>query len=279
MNYYSDLAAENRELYPNKNEIPEEIFDYSGFRVGRIKIESEEEAKKINRPIGNYITVEAPMGFLSCDSEALARLLIGEIKNIIKKSPETVLFAGLGNRAITPDALGPKTAEKVIATRHISPSFAEKIGLEGLKTVAAISPGVLGQTGIETQETVKSAAEIVCPDLVVTVDALTARSAYRLGNTIQITDSGISPGSGVGNKRAEISEKTLSVPVISIGVPTVVNARGLVEELGLKTDFPDMIVTPKDIDSIIDSASRILALALNLFFQPHLDIDIIKNCM
>ncbi len=279
MKHYSDLAVESRELYPKKDKIFEEKFSSYGFSVGRININESEESEKLSRPIGNYTTVELPSGFFGADSDKLTRLIFEEVKRMMPQGEGTLLFAGLGNRAVTPDALGPKTADKIIATRHITKEFAEKIGLSGLKSVAAVSPGVLGQTGIETAETVKSAVDIVNPKAVVTVDALTAHSPSRLGNTIQITDSGISPGSGVGNRRAEISKKTLGVPVISIGVPTVVNATSFIKEEGENTDIPDMIVTPKDIDSIVDIAAGVIGMALNSVFQPEISIDVLKSYM
>jgi spore protease len=196
-----------------------------------------------------------------------------------------VLVVGLGNENITPDALGPKTINLMIATRHISKEIADSVGLGDLRTVAAISPGVLGQTGIETGEIIQGVIKSVKPVAVLTIDALASRKLSRLGCTIQISDAGVTPGSGIGNSRAQISRQTLGVPVVSVGVPTVVDAATLVydlmgkdideEEIEEKLDHnkSQMIVTPKEVDLLIDRASRLLALAINSALQPTLTAE------
>ena len=179
------------------------------------------------------------------------------------KENENTLVVGLGNREITADSVGVKTAEKILATRHIMGEFAEKIGLVGLKNVSVIVPNVLGKTGIEVMEILKGIITHINADTVIVIDALCARDESRLFKTIQFTDSGISPGSGVKNKRQEISQKTLGVNVIAIGVPTVIEYS------------ENLIVTPKDCDLFTDKISDILALNLNMFLQPKIDREIL----
>ena len=188
-------------------------------------------------------------------------------------------MAGLGNTDITPDAVGPLTVRQILATRHITGQFAESIGLKGLKSVSVISPGVLGQTGIETTELIKCAVDATKPDAVIVIDALAAGSAARLFRSLQLCNTGITPGSGVKNSRREISEKTLGVPVIAIGVPTVMDAESLAAELtGCETEkSADMFVTPKDVDLLCGRISEILSQALNIFLQPEIDRDIIAQ--
>lgn len=192
---------------------------------------------------------------------------------------ENLLIAGLGNTDITPDAVGPLTVKHILATRHISGQFAENIGLKGLKSVSVIAPGVLGQTGIETTELIKGAIAAVKPDAVIVIDALAAMSAERLFKTVQLCDTGISPGSGVKNARREISGKTLGIPVIAIGVPTVTDADSLAYELTGKEPEKscDMFVTPKEVDLLCDRISEILSSALNRFLQPEIEEDIISQ--
>ena len=186
-------------------------------------------------------------------------------------------MAGLGNTDITPDAVGPLTAKGILATRHITGQFAESIGLKGLKSVSVISPGVLGKTGIEVRELIIGAAAAVNPDAVIVIDALASKSTERLFKTVQLCDTGISPGSGVKNSRSEISEKTLGVPVIAVGVPTVVDAETLAFELTNKEPEREsgMFVTPKEVDLLCERISEILSAALNVFLQPEIDEDII----
>lgn len=275
MKFFSDLAAECRELVPETKGVLESEYTKDGITVRTLEIQSDEAVQKIGRAKGTYVTIELPHN----SKEKVAEVIKDEILKLIPKKPKTILVAGLGNRNITPDAIGPETALGVIATRHISKEFANKIGLEELESVAVISPGVLGQTGIETAEIVKSCANVVSASAVIVVDALTAASVTRLCNTVQITNSGIHPGSGVGNKRSEISQNTLGVPCIAIGVPTVVNAETLVSESVGKevSSAPEMIVTPKEIDSIIKDIAKLLSLSLNLALHPEIPADVIQS--
>ena len=279
MQYYSDLATECRELSPDCRDLDEELEEIEGVSVKTLKIETDEQAAKIGREKGTYITLE--IGDIDLvNAFSVAKAIKQKLVPLIPEKSETVLVAGLGNRNITPDAIGPRTVSKIIATRHISKSLAERIGLLELKSVAVIAPGVLGQTGIETAEIVSALARVVSASAVIVIDALTAASVTRLLNTLQITDSEIHPGSGVGNKRGEISKRTLGVPCIAIGVPTVVNAATLITEAtGTEGKAPEMIVTPKDIDGITDSLSHIIALGINIALQPDMSPAEIQSIM
>ena len=190
------------------------------------------------------------------------------------------MVVGLGNREITPDALGPETAARVLATRHIRKELGEVEGLENLQPVAVLSPGVLGKTGIETLEIIKGAVASVKPSLVIAVDAFAARETERLGTTVQIASSGICPGSGVGNSRKAVDKNSLGVPVISIGVPTVVDASTLAAELAgvgddkrLTPHGRQLFVTPREIDVIIDRAAALLSRVLNSALQPRYTLE------
>ena len=188
----------------------------------------------------------------------------------------TVLVTGLGNESITPDALGPRASRMVLATRHIQGEFARSSGLDDLRATAVLAPGVLGQTGVESGEIVGGLCEVVHPAAVIAIDALASRSVARLGCTVQLCDTGIAPGSGVGNNRKELTEQLLGIPVIGLGVPTVVDARTLAAELTGREDAAEqvaprgaqMMVTPREIDLIISRASRLVAMAVNAALQP-----------
>lgn len=253
------------------SEITEDI------KTTKIKITSKEGEERIGKPIGTYITVEFPEIYKINDYSNLKKAIIKALSILLPSGGKNLLIAGLGNTDITPDAVGPFTAKKILATRHISGQFAESIGLKGLKSVSVIAPGVLGQTGIEVSELIKSTAQTVKPDAVIVIDALASKSTDRLFKTVQLSDTGISPGSGVKNSRQEISEKTVGVPVIAVGVPTVVDAETLAFELTNKDPEKnsDMFVTPKEVDLLCDRISEILSLALNVFLQPEIDEDII----
>ena len=228
-------------------------------------------------PQGRYITVEVPAFRRNAlEPDETADVIADELRALLPQEG-AVLVAGLGNSEITPDALGPKFASQVLATRHISRELAESAGLGDLRPVVSLTPGVLGKTGIETGELLRGVVESVRPAAVLTVDALAARRLSRLGCTVQMSDTGVTPGAGVGNARAELSRNSLGVPVIAVGVPTVVDAATLVQDL---TQSPpedvflqegaDMMITPREIDLVIERAARLLALAVNRALQPHL---------
>ena len=229
----------------------------------------------------DYITLEVPAISDHIDSgDELLHQLRDELSALL---PETglVLVAGLGNRAITPDALGPQTAEQVLATRHIHGEIARITGLDGLRPVAVVSTGVLGCTGVETRELLTALAREFRPSAVIAVDALAARSLGRLGCTIQLSTGGISPGSGVNNARPQLSRETLGVSVIGIGVPTVVDAGTLAADLLGRAAPKDkvsprgasMVVTPREIDLLITRAARMVAMAINTALNPTLSVE------
>lgn len=274
MQVRTDLALERRELH-GAGELPGVCCDEEtrgGVRLTRIRVTEGAGARAIGKPAGTYLTVELPR--LSDDGLlADAGKVLAEAFASLLPREGTVLVAGLGNPAITPDALGPRTADGVLATRHISDELARTVGLPGLRRVAVLWPGVLGRTGIETQEILRGAVDRIRPAAVVAVDALAARRLERLGRTVQLADSGISPGSGVGNARGEISRATLGVPVVSVGVPTVVDAATLAQDLLAGEEpppLPDggMVVTPREIDLLIDRAAELLSHALNCALHP-----------
>lgn len=276
----TDLAIE---MSGGENEdikgVEKEYNEQGDIKITTVKITSVEGERATGKPMGEYITLEFPPIYKICDYSVLEKTVIGALERLLKGKRENILIAGLGNTEITPDAVGPLTARGILATRHILGQFAEDIGLKGLKSVSVITPGVLGQTGIETAELIKGAISAVRPDVLIVIDALTAGSAERLFRTIQLCNTGISPGSGVKNSRQEISEKNLDIPVIAVGVPTVTDADTLALELTGKEPEKEsnMFVTPKDVDLLVDRISEILAQALNLFLQPEIDGDIISR--
>lgn len=277
----TDLALESYEGCENQEGIKKTEKSFGSVKITNINVDTDTAAEKLGRPKGEYITIElAPLMNNSSDEDAHLA-----IKNELSKlidTDGTVLVVGLGNTEITPDALGPKTASRVLATRHISKELASEIGLEGLNSVAVLSPGVLGQTGMETAEIIKGAVERINPTAVMTIDALAAKDLNRLGSTVQICNTGISPGSGVGNSRSEISQNTLGIPVIALGVPTVVDASTLVYELTGKEnnkENSEMIVTPREIDMVIDRASELIGHAINCALHPNVNEDILRSCV
>lgn len=246
--------------------------------ITRIKIENEKEEKAAGKPRGSYTTLEFPDITIS-PPENLREAVKSELERFLPEKRELILVAGLGNRDITPDAIGPAVAARIFATRHIPPGLAKTAGLKGLKQVAVISPGVLGQTGIEAGELIKAAADRIKPDAVIVTDALASKSRERLYKTVQLCNTGISPGSGVKNSRREISEKTVGVPVIAVGVPTVIDTDTLIEELtGAAPEVKtEMFVTPKEVDMLTVRISEILAEAINTALQPNIDPEIISE--
>ena len=287
----TDLASEAVEGWEDTEGVRCESREAGrGVRVTRVRILSESAAKRFGRPQGNYATIDAP-GLSENDPALNERVICAfaeELGEFVKglKEEETVLVAGLGNRAITADALGPQTAEKVLVSRKITEFLPD--AMEGkVRPVCAVAPGVLGVTGIETGEILKGVAERVRPQLILAVDALASRSTERIANSIQITDTGICPGSGLGNNRAGLSEQTMGLPVVAIGVPTVVHASTisqdavdlLLDEMGEKGNretllslvgkvvsekIGPLIVTPKDIDVMSERLSGILAQDIDL---------------
>ena len=243
----------------------------------KIIIDNDQSVKRFFKPFGTYITFLLSKVWQSSRDEAMnaARAIRDEL---VKLLPEegTVLIVGLGNINITADNIGPKVSHRIIVTRHLKDDMPESF--DDFHSVCAISPGVLGLTGIETGEIIKGVADRISPAAIIAIDALATSDLNRLGNTIQICDSGIAPGSGVGNYRFAINKETFGVPVIAIGIPTVVEAGTMVRELigdsyGIDSKIPDMplVVTPKDIDVLSDKSAEVIACGINLALHRKID--------
>lgn len=276
----TDLALEKREIL-GKNE-PEgvESSDFTEGNVSftKIKILSRRGSETLGKPIGTYITAEIPQLMKNpINDEETIEAIANQLRSLLP-AEGTVLVAGLGNTDITPDAVGPKSVSMVLATRHIDKSLSEEIGLGELRSVAGFVPGVLGRTGLEAAESIKGIVKSVSPTAVIVVDALAARRLSRLGTTVQLSDTGIIPGSGVGNARTEITERSVGIPVISVGIPTVVDVGTLVGDLtGSKGDVSpenrSMIITPREIDIVIERASELIGMAINKALQPNIAVE------
>ncbi len=306
-NFRTDLASERRDIYQKANKLENEIDGIESskeeinenIKVETVKITNENGEKAIGKPVGNYITIDVKQLKIAQEeeiekaAETLSNQLVKVLDTHIDKQGE-ILVVGLGNMYVTPDSLGPKVINEIEVTRHIInylPQYVE----EGTRMVSAISPGVLGTTGIETVEILKGIVDNINPKLVIVIDALASRSIERISSTIQLSDTGIVPGAGVGNTRSEISEKTLGIPVVAIGIPTVVETAVLVNdcldlfiaklqdeaksndylnqlkeednyqeirEVLLPKDY-NLIVTPKEIDDLIENMSQIVARGIN----------------
>ena len=305
-NFRTDLALERRDIYQKVNNLKqidgiksteEEINEK--LKVTRVEILNKNGEKAIGKPVGNYVTIDVKKLKLAEDEDIqkASEVVTKELKKIINIHTDKqgdILVVGLGNIYVTPDALGPKVINEIDVTRHIIkylPQFVD----DNTRPVSAISPGVLGTTGIETIEILKGIVDNIHPKLLIAIDALASRSIERISSTIQISDTGIVPGAGVGNTRQEISQKTLNIPVVSIGIPTVVELATLVsdgidifidrlqdkaesneylnrlqqndkyEEVkeALNVGDYNMIVTPKEIDDLIENMKDIVARGIN----------------
>lgn len=241
---HTDLALEDKERFEENNVeisgvvLEEEYDQKTELRITRVKIETEKGAKVMGKPVGEYITLETPN--LAVRDEDYHKEISEKIAECIERlivekrtfdSEISILIVGLGNRCVTPDALGPYVVDNLYVTRHIVKEYGKyALNEEEIKYISAIAPGVMGQTGMETSEIVRGIVKETKPDFVIAVDALAARNCKRLNRTVQISDTGIHPGSGVGNHRKGLTCKTLGVPVLAIGVPTVVNAATIVND-------------------------------------------------
>ncbi len=267
-NVYTDLAVERRRA---DTDIRGVEYTSSECEVGVwecIRIYSDEGARSIGRPRGSYSTLNiGRMDLISEEevdeaSEAVAKKLC-EVTDHLGIIPERILVVGLGNRNLTPDSVGPKTAEIVKPTLHIKEFDEEMFYSLGCSEIAVIAPGVSALSGLDSAEVVKGVSRRIIPDMIIAVDAIATSSVERLGTTVQISDTGIFPGSGVGNSRGAINESTMSTPTIAVGVPTVIDFR--VFEKGEKSDTA-MLVAPKEIDEITNIAARIIGGAINQAF-------------
>ena len=276
----TDLALEQI----SADELPEGVTVSSrgkAFDITEIVISDENCRETLGKGKGRYITLEGcSLSRFSDEYEDMAAELADELKKLIPEGE--VLVAGLGNRDITPDAIGPRIAEKVLATRHLRDELdcEEADFLSSLRRVSVIAGGVLGQTGIESAELLHAICAEIKPSAVIAADALACSDIKRLGTTIQICDSGISPGSGVSNARKELSHLKLGVPVIAIGVPTVVDMHTIVRsytDSDVSGDMPNMLVTPKDIDRLTERAAQLIAFGINLALHPSLSFEDVRG--
>ena len=274
MQLRTDLAIESRKINsPKMKAVLQMVRTYRNFKVIKIEIKNDEQAKILNRPIGVYITI-AGKKMLTAQTVTDAQFLLTQELAQLLKGKKSILVVGLGNEKICCDSIGPKVVQKVLATRHVKEQLMKTFHLLQLPAVSVIAPGVLGQTGIETFEIVKALVEKVMPDIVIVVDALASASLERLGSTIQLTNTGIAPGSGVGNSRKELSSKVLNVPVLAIGVPTVVDLYSKQANFNLNYRSKNlrnlMMVMPKNVDEVVSSAQSVIAGAINGAVFPML---------
>ena len=291
MQYRTDLAMERAQDSGNMGGVCMWNTQAGPFSICEIEIQSSEAAERLQKPAGRYITLETPPihGLSAEERQALAREMAERLAPLLPPFGD-VLTVGLGNRHITSDALGSRVAEGVLVTRHLKDTLPDS--LRGrLRGVSALCPGVLGVTGMETADMVRGAVEQTRPSAVIAIDALSARACGRIGTAIQITDTGILPGSGVGNHRAGLTRDTLGVPVVAIGVPTVVYSAVIVrdalaalraerpEELARQLTDQDMVVTPREIDQMVGELGQVLSMGINLALQPRMDANEIATLM
>ncbi|MDR0272754.1 MAG: GPR endopeptidase [Clostridiales bacterium] len=311
--FRTDLALESRENLNEEEisgvEITVEEDDELGITVTWVSIENKNGAASLGKPIGNYVTLESD-AMKDNDAQAheeIAKILARKLGQLHKlESDAVILVVGLGNRQVTPDALGPNVCEKILVTRHLGEDVPEEL-YGKLRAVSAISPGVMGITGIETAEIIKGVAEKINPDLIIAIDALAARKTSRINSTIQISDAGVNPGAGLGNRRTPINRENMGVPVIAVGIPTVVDAATLVNDTmdkmlssmsqSLTEDNPfykmlnsmqdedrygliteilssgNMFVTPKDVDAVMHRLANIIANTLNIALHPGITTE------
>lgn len=305
-NFRTDLADERADIFKKNNNITNNIDgvettirEEDNIKITEVKITNENGANAIGKPIGNYITIDIKKLKIATDEqiERFGNVLSEELRKLVDKhvsKQDEILVVGLGNIYVTPDSLGPKVINEIDVTRHILHYMPEVLE-EGTRSVSAISPGVLGTTGIETLEVITGIVENIKPKLIVVIDALASRSMDRISSSIQLADTGIVPGAGVGNTRKELSQNTLGIPVIALGIPTVVESAVLVNdclslfinklqeeaksndylnELKEKDNYEEikealmpeeynMIVTPKEIDELIENMKDVVARGIN----------------
>lgn len=302
----TDLAKE-AVAFDRKKEIEGiNVYEFKvddDITVSRVEVQNEQGAKEIGKKIGMYVTVECPELY-DKDDNLLAKVAHTFADEITKMANSygtigNVLIIGLGNRNVTPDALGPYVCEKVFVSRHIKKYLPNMIDSRVI-SVSAISPGVLGITGLETAEVIGGIVDNIKPDLIIVIDALASRSISRIGTSMQVSNAGISPGSGIGNKRRAIDRETLGIPVLAIGIPMVVYAYTIASEILLSAaiksntsddqiknainmiqdiEGSDLIVTPKNIDMLIENSSDLIARSINFSLHKDLSEEEIKKYM
>ena len=306
-NFRTDMADERAEIYKKANKLEHDISGIEStekeynehVKSNIVKITNKEGEKAIGKPIGTYITFDIKDLRFSTEEELedISNKISTEIKNIVDSNinkNDEVLVVGLGNEFVTPDSLGPKVVSEIEVTRHLL-KYAPECVVDGARSVSAVSPGVLGNTGIETLEIIKGIVDNIKPKLIIVIDSLASRSIQRISSTVQISDTGIVPGAGVGNTRKELSKNTLGVPVVAIGVPMVVDLATITDECldlfieklqdeaksnkylndlknqdnyeeiksSLVPNNMNMIVTPKEVDDLIENMKEVVARSIN----------------
>lgn len=289
MNLQTDLILEATELWrPGPGDpgrlpgVATREYQREGFPVTEVRVLDESGAAAVGKPVGTYLTLETGSrgdreeNFLRRAAEAVA----GELQGLLPEEG-SALIVGLGNRAVTPDAVGPWAVEQTVVTRHLVSSLPEYFG--AFRPVSAVATGVLGTTGVESGVLVKALCDRLKPGVVIAVDALTARSAERLCTTVQLADTGIIPGSGVGNARSALTREELGVPVIAVGVPTIVRASVLAEELGGDSaacgGLGELFVTPKDIDSQASVLARVIGCGISMALQSGMTLEDVEQLL
>ncbi len=270
---YTDLALERRRADTETKGVEYTSKECNAGIWECVRIHSDEGEKSIGRPRGRYSTLSTGrMDLLSEEeigdvTEEIARKLCESV-DILSVVPDRILVLGLGNRELTPDSIGPKTAQNVKPTLHIKEFDEEMFDALECSEIAILTPGVMSESGLESQDIIRGVSKKILPDLVIAVDSITTRSADRLGSTVQISDTGIFPGSGVGNSRRAINEDSVGCPVISVGVPTVIDSRVFAGEacVGDRGARDGMLVCPKEIGEITNIAARIIGDAINQAF-------------
>ena len=284
----TDLAMEARELWQEQAgettalpgvEARDDLRE--GIPVNTVRVLDSRGEKALGKPVGDYVTLtlEGLAGREEGVFQRAVRAVAGELSALLEEVPRAglVLVAGLGNRAITPDAIGPKVHENVLVTRHLVQKMPEHFGC--LRPVASVTAEVMGNTGMESGELVRAVCEKIQPACVIAVDALASRSLKRLCRTVQLADTGITPGSGVGNHRMGLTRDTLGVPVVAVGVPTVVDGATLAADLLGTDELPDLnegrdlLVTPKDIDSQVNDLAKVIGYGLSMALQPGISLE------
>lgn len=291
-NIRTDLALERHEMNKDSEGIEIKKEEHGGVRTTRVRVSEGAGERAVGKKAGTYITIEAQGLEYSTELyELTCRTLAQQLRTLADINDDSVvLVIGLGNDRVTPDALGPDTVKQIMVTHHIKQHMPEYLD-EGIRSVCAAAPGVLGTTGIETSEIVKGIVNSVKPDVVIAIDALASRSLERIGCTIQISDTGIAPGAGVGNRRDGLTKETLGVKVIAVGVPTVTDAGtaalDVLSENGAEVSdevqkkvydgMGALVLTPKNIDLIIEKASKTVANGINMALHKNMTFEYIES--
>lgn len=283
-NIRTDLAVEAHELSKKQaakageiDGVISEVSDFGTISVTNVRITNENGSRALGKAIGTYVTIDAPeLKYSLDDYETVCKIIAKEIRRMVEIKNDTLtLVVGLGNRDVTPDALGTSVLDKLLVTQHIKKNMSGLFD-KNISGVCAIAPGVLGTTGIETADIIKAVTDKVKPQLIIAVDALAAADIRRVSNTIQISDTGIQPGSGVGNNRSGLNMETIGVKIIAIGVPTVIDA-STISKVEIPEEMAPLMVTTKDIDLVIERAAKTVANGINLALHSDMTLHDIEN--